>query len=277
MRVTTLLPVFSTDRGYGYVDIDSNEVIECKYCEISDFENGKAKVRLDCEYGYINTEGCMLVNKGGKEVAIPKTYDWAYDYNNGYYIVQKGKLYGAIDEFMHELIPCSLKTKEEVELTYSKIKLHSLSLSEDTYEEKYKDLLPPILFEENKWYGYKSANGEMIFPPVLKVRKFVEGMAIVNICGKYGYINEKLEFIIEPNYDYACDFSEGLALVHEIGKGNMFINKLGEVVISCDYHLERIESFNNGVAGCEYNYCQPGRDNDSDKITKYRVGYKITW
>ena len=57
----------------------------------------------------------------------------------------------------------------------------------------------------------------------------------------------------------------------------MFINKLGEVVISCDYHLERIESFNNGVAGCEYNYCQPGRDNDSDKITKYRVGYKITW
>ena len=209
MRVTTLLPVFSTDRGYGYVDIDSNEVIECKYCEISDFENGKAKVRLDCEYGYINTEGCMLVNKGGKEVAIPKTYDWAYDYNNGYYIVQKGKLYGAIDEFMHELIPCSLKTKEEVELTYSKIELHSLSLSEDAYEEKYKELLPPILFEESKWYGYKSANGEVIFPPVLKVGKFVEGMAIVNICGKYGYINERLELVIVPNYDYARDFSEG--------------------------------------------------------------------
>lgn len=272
-----LLPVFSTDRGYGYVDIDSNEVIECKYCEISDFENGKAKVRLDCEYGYINTEGSMLVYNNGKEIAIPKTYDWAYDYKNGYYIVQKGNLYGAIDEFMHELIPCSLKTKEEVELTYSKIKLHALSLAKDTYEEKYKDLLPPIRYEENKWYGYKSANEEMFFPPVLKVGKFVEGMAIVNIYGKYGYINEKLELAIEPKYDYACDFSEGLALVHEIGKGNMFINKLGEVVISCNYHLERIGSFNNGVAECEYNYCQPGRDNESDKITKYCVGYKITW
>ena len=62
-----LLPVFSPKRGYGYVDIDSNEIIECKYCEISDFENGKAKVRLDCEYGYINTkDACLLIRRARK-------------------------------------------------------------------------------------------------------------------------------------------------------------------------------------------------------------------
>ncbi len=272
-----LLPVYLPSKGFGYVDIDSNEIIECKYCEISDFKDGKAKVRLDCEYGYINTEGCMIVEKDGKEIAIPKKYDWAYDYQNGYFVVLKGKLYGAIDDFMHEIIPCAFTTKEEVDLTYSKISLHNCSSLDADYEEKYLDLLPPIRFEENRLVGFKSANGILIFPPVLYVGKFVEGMAIISLYGKLGYINEKLELVIKPKYDSAEDFSEGLALVHEIGEGYMFINKLGDVVISCDYHQEKIGSFKNGVARCEYNRSQPGRDNEDDIITKYCIGYKITW
>ena len=102
-------------------------------------------------------------------------------------------------------------------------------------------------------------------------------MAIISLYGKLGYINEKLELVIKPKYDSAEDFSEGLALVHEIGEGYMFINKLGDVVISCDYHQEKIGSFKNGVARCEYNRSQPGRDNEDDTITKYCIGYKITW
>ena len=269
-----LLPVFSENRGYGYVDIDSNEVIECKYCEISDFENGKAKVRLDCEYGYINTKGCMLVHKDGKEIAIPNKYDWAYDYKSGYCIVQKGKLFGAIDVYMNEIIPCSLKTKEEVERTYLKIKLHSQFFSE--YEETYKELFPPIRFDENNLFGFKSANGDLLFPPVLRVGDFVEGMAKINVMGEYGYINEKLELIIPPQYNNAEDFSEGLALVKKVGECHKFINKLGEVVISCGGQ-EKIESFHNGVAKCEYNPCTPGKDNVDDEITKYKIGYRITW
>ena len=226
-----LLPVFSENRGYGYVDIDSNEVIECKYREISDFENGKAKVRLDCEYGYINTKGCMLVYKDGEEIVIPNTYDWAYNYKNGYFVVQNGKLYGAIDAFMNEIIPCSLKSKEEVELTYEKVRLHSLSLSEDAYKKRYNDLLPPVRYEENNLFGFKSQNGVMLFPPVLQVGDFVEGMAKIKINRKIGYVNEKLELVIQPKYEYASNFSEGLALVHAFGECEKFINKFGETIV----------------------------------------------
>lgn len=269
-----LLPVFSENRGYGYVDIDSNEVIECKYCEISDFENGKAKVRLDCEYGYINIEGCMLVHKDEEEIVIPNTYDWSYDYKNGYFVVQKGKLYGALDASMNEIIPCSLKSKGEVELTYEKIRLHSLFLPEDAYKERYNDLLPPIRYEENNLFGFKSVNGVMLFPPVLRIGDFVEGMAKINIMGKFGYVNEKLELVIQPLYEYACDFSEGLALVHAIGEYDKFINKSGETIITCKGNLENIKSFHNGVAKCEFNPCIPGKDNEDAEITKYQIGYR---
>lgn len=266
-----LLPVFSENRGFGYVDIDSNEVIECKYCEICDFENGKAKVRLDCEYGYINTEGCPLVKKGDREIVIPKEYDWAYNYENGFFVVQKKGFYGALDEYMNEIIPCALKTKEEVEQTYAKIKLHSQSFSNTDYVEKFKSILTPIRFEEDGLFGFKSANGELLFPPVLSVGKFVEGMAQIGIMGKTGYINEKLELVIPPIYNDAYDFSEGLALV-----GRVFINKSGEEVVSFGSLHENLHSFNNGVAKCEYNPCTPGKDNKDDEISKYSIGYKIT-
>lgn len=102
-------------------------------------------------------------------------------------------------------------------------------------------------------------------------------MAVINIGGRYGYINEKLELVIEPKYSYASKFSEGLALVHEIGKGAVFINKLGETVISNLKRLENIQPFCNGVAKCEYNPCRHGYDNEDYEITKYCIGYKITW
>jgi len=80
-----------------------------------------------------------------------------------------------------------------------------------------------------------------------------------------------MELVIPPIYYEANDFSEGLALV-----GNMFINKLGETIISCDFHYKNIESFQNGIARCEYNHCTPGKDNTNDEITKYCIGYNIT-
>lgn len=46
---------------------------------------------------------------------------------------------------------------------------------------------------------------------------FKEGRALVYTTnGKYGYVDTRGNMVIAPNYDYACDFSEGLALVGEL-------------------------------------------------------------
>ena len=58
-----------------------------------------------------------------------------------------------------------------------------------------------------------------------------EALAMVKIGGKYGFINTAGEFVINPQFDGARDFSEGLARVNIGGKYG-FINTSGEIVIN---------------------------------------------
>ena len=47
---------------------------------------------------------------------------------------------------------------------------------------------------------------------------------------KYGYIDKSGKVVIEPQFDYVRDFSEGLAVVEKDGKWGV-IDKNGKVVI----------------------------------------------
>ena len=44
--------------------------------------------------------------------------------------------------------------------------------------------------------------------------------------GKFGYIDRSCNFVINPQFDVAWDFSEGLAMV-EIGEKRTYIDKTG--------------------------------------------------
>ena len=266
-----LLPVYDISRGYGFIDVNGDEIVECKYNEIHAFENGRAKVRYDVDFGYINTKGCIYVKNGLDEIEIPSKYDWAYDFNNGVSIVQKGQWFGCIDIYLNEIIPCVFPNKIELEKAVSKVIL--INGNNIDYCKKIKELESPLCFKEGKLYGYKDSEGAILCPPILrKAGKFSEGMAFVCIGGKYGYINEKMELIIKPRFDWANDFSEGLALVHEIGiGGDFYINKQGECVISAG-GLEELGPFINGTVRCEK--YKPYKDNDSYVLTKRVQGYE---
>ena len=266
-----LLPVYDLSRGYGFIDVNGVEVIECKYNEIHEFKKGRAKVRYDVDFGYINTKGCVFVKNGLKEIEIPSKYDWAYDFDNGVAIVQKGQSFGCVDIYLNEIIPCVFPNKIELEKAIAKIKL--INNNNIDYCKKIKELEPPLCFKEGKLFGYKNLEGKILCPPVLRhARQFAEGMACVCIGGKYGYINEKMELIIKPRFDWANDFSEGLALVHEIGVGgDFYINKQGECVISAG-GLEELGPFINGTVRCEK--YKPYKDNDSYVLTKRVQGYE---
>lgn len=75
---------------------------------------------------------------------------------------------------------------------------------------------------------------------------FSDGMAlIVDEEGKAGFVNSDGEMIIKPQYDDADQFSEGLAMVRtESGCG--YIDKKGEIVIPTTYTFA--DSFHNGLA-----------------------------
>ena len=74
---------------------------------------------------------------------------------------------------------------------------------------------------------------------------FSEGLAPVERNYKYGYIDKRGDYVIRPRYEDAAPFSEGLAAVVYDSKYG-FINKEGEEVIECKY--DDAESFHDGLA-----------------------------
>ena len=92
-------------------------------------------------------------------------------------------------------------------------------------------------FKENNKYGFKlKSSGEIVIP--LKydsAGSFSEGLAVVRLNGKWGYIDKTGKEIIPLKYDSAESFSKGLARVRLNGKWG-YVDKTGKVVISAKYN-----------------------------------------
>ena len=76
--------------------------------------------------------------------------------------------------------------------------------------------------------------------------KYYEGLAIVILNDKFGFIDKTGKEVIPIKYDYAQDFSEGLAKVKLNNKWG-FIDKTGKEVIPIKY--DDAESFSKSLAG----------------------------
>jgi hypothetical protein len=98
--------------------------------------------------------------------------------------------------------------------------------------------------------GYLNNSGKIIIPPTdkfINAAEFSEGLAAVeNKQYKWGYINEKGKLVIPFQFDFAKQFSEGLALVETTGK-KAFINKNGKVILQKD-GLYPMGPFSEGLA-----------------------------
>lgn len=102
-------------------------------------------------------------------------------------------------------------------------------------------------FKEGRLYGYKDECGRIVIPARYEdATSFSEGLATVEINGKWGYIDEKGEIAIPPRYYIAARFSEGLAAVSLDGMFG-FIDKSGRTVIPFRYPMAL--DFSEGLAG----------------------------
>lgn len=75
---------------------------------------------------------------------------------------------------------------------------------------------------------------------------FSEGLAIiVNTEGKFGFVDKTGKMIINPQFESANSFSEGLAVIKQNDKYG-FIDKTGKIVINTQF--EEVSDFKNGKA-----------------------------
>ena len=124
-------------------------------------------------------------------------------------------------------------------------------------EVDYTPLFTLYTNSEGK-YGYVGITGKedslrtVVIPAKYDyAENFSEGMACVKLNGKYGFINKLGQEIIPLKYDFvAGEFNEGMAGVELNGK-YVYVNKLGQEIVPPKYDF--VWEFNEGMAIVELN------------------------
>jgi hypothetical protein len=81
---------------YGFIDSDGNVVVPLIYVWASKFSEGRASVELNYQYGFIDLDG---------NVVMSPRYGWASDFHEGRAIVKLNGKYGVIDLEGNEVVP----------------------------------------------------------------------------------------------------------------------------------------------------------------------------
>jgi hypothetical protein len=165
-----------------------------------------------------------LINKK-IDLFYPK-FDYAGNFNNGYsnvkYTNKEGKKeWGYIDENLNiiNLFDPSL--------------YHVKKTGEIVNGFGVINVVQKKCIEKNcEYVSYFYFLTQEIFMTVFeKAGNFIDGLAYAKRQdSKYGYINNKFEFVIQPQFDCAWDFVNGIAKV-KVGDKYGFINKSGNFVI----------------------------------------------
>jgi hypothetical protein len=111
--------------------------------------------------------------------------------------------------------------------------------------------LKPFYSASTDKYGYKDSQGKIVIQPVYDFAwEFREGMSAMKLNGKYGFISEIGVEVVPPLYEYAGMFSDGLSVVKTEGKYG-FIDKSGKMVVPAIY--DRADNFHGDRANVSMN------------------------
>ena len=212
------------------------------------FVDGMAPVQVNNEWGYMNTEGKLIVSA---------KYDKVREFNGDYGVGFKGGEFFIIDRSGSE---------------------NQIEISELEDVRHFSEGLAP--FRVKGQWGFIFTDGSVAIGPNYKsVGYFSNGLAWAKTeSGKVGFINAQGNWVIEPKFKAAKDFStDGIARVKS--EGWTFIDKSGTEItpsIAGSYG-----DFNDGLA-----YCKSGKkvgfidktgkvviDLQFDKVRGFKNGY----
>ena len=227
---------------HGYIDLNGNMVIDALFESAECFSEGLARVRVK-KYGYLQQYG--YIDMAGNMI-IPPQYDNATDFSDGLARVHNG-FARAETSFIDKSGNVVLKHRSEC--------------------DDFHDGLARIMIGKgkNQKYGFIDKNGKYIIKPEYKDLAwcFSEGLAYFAIYPngqsygrKYGFLDRMGNIIIQPLFDYAHNYSEGLALISGNWENCGWIDRSGNKVVkaSCYYEdgLHAEGDFSDGLAKCSF-------------------------
>ena len=201
-------------KKHGFIDKTGKYVVKPFEClEMAwRFSEGMAwyrnKIEDGGQFGFIDIKGNTVIE--------PK-YPYACDFSEGLACVQRGW----IDKNGTMVIDLGRK------LYANDIFHEGLAIVRSLYDKK-------------KGFVDKSGNMVLDCSQYSDVHSFHEGLALVRkeakTGDKFGYIDKSGDVIIPPMFDYAFDFSNGLAQIM-IKQSIGYINKNGDIIYMSHYRL----------------------------------------
>ena len=258
---------------YGFINLQGNEVIACKYINANNFSEGLASVSIDNnlkenetgfiisaeneKYGVIDKSGNIvlpfefgLIGSFKNNLARAKEINsgkWGYINKDGYWKITPK--FSSADDFneLHLAKVSIYKSKEELNSSYPADAFGYIN-------EKGEYVIPALYtylsdFQEGLTIAYNSlgcglinATGAVIVPFIYdRMEFFKEKLALVvktNSKGErqFGFIDKFGNQQIQLMFEYAHSFSNGMAFVKKDGRYG-WINSTGNFVIPNIYDL----------------------------------------
>lgn len=228
---------------YGFVDWNGNKIIACEYDGFSTFSEGLLKVdkKTDSKTksGYIDANG---------HVVVPIVYDNLTVFRNGWGVTKKDSNYFFIDRtgIIREA-PRRYDELSEFRSGYALGKIKGAGSNPATFYYINTQLKEEFSFLAREAYSFwgevaivkRNTEYEMInkrgeFYKTLSGYDFLkfsnEGMLAVRSGGKWGFINERGDVIVKPQYDSCDSYKFGYA---KVKKGTRWgiIDKIGTEII----------------------------------------------
>ena len=206
-----------TDGEELKTELDKFVLMNFKGFDPKGFRDGMAPVQVKNDWGYMNTEGKLVV---------PAVYDKAREFDSNHGVVAKDKKFYIVDRTGNE---------------------KQLDLLELVDVRRFSEGLAPI--RVGAVWGFISTDGSVAIVPSFKsVGYFSEGMAWAkNTAGQTGFIDKKGNWVIEAKYETTKDFSNGLARVKS---GNWtFVDKTGKTIATPS--ADSFGDFSDGLAYCK--------------------------
>jgi WG containing repeat len=212
------------EKKTGYVDASGKYAIPSRFVYGERFSEGLAPVMAEGnKWGYSNAKGVL---------AIPAHYNQAGEFSDGLAMVaimgEDGEdRVGFIDATGHFRIPAQFFPVFPLP-----------KMSEGLAAVKIDPNASPVLID---------AKGKIVLhPPADSIETFHAGLAAASKDGKSGYIDHSGAWAIAPQFEFAKDFSEGLAPVAIANHKWGYIDKTGKLILPAIYYWA--EPFSEGLA-----------------------------
>ena len=225
---------------WGYIDKSGRLVLPLRFTKADAFSEGLAAVKDDKRSGFIDHTGKLV---------IETSFDVSWGFHEGFALVKSNLKMRYIDRLGRIL--------------------QTSALDDNYYGRDFSEGLAAVKIND-KW-GYIDRQGKLVIEPrFLEAWNFSEGLAAVEtpvdqrleqpcrapgdstssytVSKKYGYIDKTGKMTIQPRFESAGPFVDGLANVSNCYEAG-FINKTGELVISTQY--QTAAPFSGGLSAVE--------------------------